>query len=54
MGNRLRELLPKGREIRVRQVERDKYGRLVAELFIANRSVNLQMVKEIVTDGCFI
>ncbi len=43
---RLRQLLPKGQAVRVREIERDRYGRLVAELFLGERSVNLQLVKE--------
>ena len=27
-------------------IERDRYGRMVAEVFLDNHSVNLQMVKE--------
>ncbi|WP_208766816.1 thermonuclease family protein [Nostoc flagelliforme] len=27
-------------------MERDRYGRLVGELFLGNQSVNLQMVRE--------
>jgi micrococcal nuclease len=32
--------------VQVRSIERDKYKRLVAEVFINNRSVNLTMVQE--------
>jgi micrococcal nuclease len=30
----------------MREIERDRYGRTVAELFLGNQSVNLMMVKE--------
>jgi micrococcal nuclease len=43
---RLRQLLPKGQAVQVRQIERDRYGRLVGELFLGNQSVNLQMVRD--------
>lgn len=44
--NRLSELLPLGSAVQVREIERDRYGRKVAELFKGNRSVNLQLVRE--------
>ncbi|WP_414756195.1 thermonuclease family protein [Anabaena sp. CCY 9910] len=43
---RLGQLLPVGQSVQVRQIERDKYKRLVAEVFVNNRSVNLTMVQE--------
>jgi micrococcal nuclease len=43
---RLQELLPVGQSVQVRQIERDRYKRLVAEVFVNNRSVNLAMVQE--------
>ncbi|MBD2452376.1 thermonuclease family protein [Nostoc sp. FACHB-152] len=43
---RLQQLLPVGQSVQVRQIERDKYERLVAEIFVNNRSVNLTMVQE--------
>jgi micrococcal nuclease len=43
---RLGQLLPVGQSVQVRSIERDKYKRLVAEVFINNRSVNLTMVQE--------
>ncbi len=44
---RLRKLLPPGKQVQVRQIERDRYGRTVAEVFVENSaSVNLQMVRE--------
>ncbi|BCL39717.1 thermonuclease family protein [Nostoc sp. MS1] len=43
---RLSQLLPVGQSVQVRQIERDKYKRLVAEVFVNNRSVNLTMVQE--------
>ncbi len=44
--NRLRQLLPRGRAIQIRQVEIDRYGRTVAEVFVGGRSLNLQLVRE--------
>ncbi|MBW4565208.1 MAG: thermonuclease family protein [Mojavia pulchra JT2-VF2] len=44
--SRLQQLLPVGQSVQVRQIERDKYKRLVAEIFVNNRSVNLTMVQE--------
>lgn len=43
---RLQQLLPVGQAVQVRSIERDKYKRLVAEIFVNNRSVNLRMVQE--------
>lgn len=44
--SRLKQLLPSGTAVQVREIDRDRYGRTVAELFVANKSINLQMVKE--------
>ena len=44
--NRLNQLLPPGIAVQVREIERDRYGRNVAELYLGNSSVNLQLVKE--------
>jgi micrococcal nuclease len=43
---RLQQLLPPGKQVQIRQIERDHYGRTVAEVFVGNSSVNLQMVSE--------
>lgn len=43
---RLKQLLPVGQAITLRSVETDKYKRLVAEVFVGNRSVNMNMVQE--------
>ncbi|RUR72041.1 hypothetical protein DSM107007_58600 [Nostoc sp. PCC 7120 = FACHB-418] len=43
---RLGQLLPVGQSVQVRSIESDKYKRLVAEVFVNNRSVNLTMVQE--------
>ena len=40
----LKQLLPVGQEIALRTVERDRYGRTVAEVYTGGQSVNLQMV----------
>jgi micrococcal nuclease len=45
-ANRLKQLLPSGQAVQVREIERDRYGRTVAELYLGNQSVNLMMVKE--------
>jgi micrococcal nuclease len=45
-ANRLKQLLPAGQAVQVREIDRDQYGRTVAELFLGNQSVNLMMVKE--------
>jgi micrococcal nuclease len=45
-ANRLQQLLPAGQAIQVREIERDRYGRTVAEIYLGNQSVNLTMVKE--------
>jgi len=43
---RLRELLPRGTAITLRQVDIDRYGRTVAEVYVGNTSINLQLVRE--------
>lgn len=43
---RLRQILPPGTAVRVRQIDLDRYGRTVAELYKGNSSVNLQLVQE--------
>ena len=43
---RLQQLLPVGQSVEVRSIERDRYKRLVAEIFVNNGSVNLTMVQE--------
>ncbi len=43
---RLGQFLPAGQTVRLRAIERDKYGRTVAEVFKNDRSINLQMVRE--------
>ncbi|MGF2037380.1 MAG: thermonuclease family protein [Nostoc sp. CmiVER01] len=45
-AKRLKQLLPVGQSVTVRAIETDKYKRLVAEVFVENRSVNLNMVQE--------
>lgn len=45
-ANRLKQLLPAGQAVQVREIDRDRYGRTVAELYLGNQSVNLMMVKE--------
>ncbi|MBD2458778.1 thermonuclease family protein [Nostoc sp. FACHB-87] len=43
---RLQQLLPVNQSVQVRSIERDKYKRVVAEVFVNNGSVNLTMVQE--------
>ncbi|HEY9661505.1 MAG TPA: thermonuclease family protein [Allocoleopsis sp.] len=43
---RLRQLLPKGQAVQVRDVDVDRYGRTVAELFLGNEPVGLRLVRE--------
>lgn len=43
---RLRQLLPKGQAVQVREVDVDRYGRTVAELFLGNEPVGLRLVRE--------
>jgi micrococcal nuclease len=37
--NRLKQLLPPGQAVRLREMSLDRYGRTVAELFLGNQSV---------------
>lgn len=45
-SSRLKQLLPVGQVITLRAIETDKYKRLVAEVFVGNRSINVNMVQE--------
>jgi micrococcal nuclease len=42
--DRLKALLPVGQAITLRQVDTDKYGRRISEVYLGNRSINLDMV----------
>ena len=44
--SRLKQLLPPGTAVQVREITRDRYGRTVDELYVGKQSVNLQMVKD--------
>ncbi len=44
--SRLKQLLPPGTAVQVREITRDRYGRIVAELYVGKQSVNLQLVKD--------
>ncbi len=44
--SKLKQLLPLGTTVQVREITRDRYGRTVAELYVGKRSINLQMVKD--------
>lgn len=43
---RLKQILPVGQTVRLREVDTDRYGRTVAELYQDEQSVNLQLVAE--------
>lgn len=43
---RLKQLLPVGQVVQLREVDRDRYGRAVAEVYVNGQSINLQMVQE--------
>ncbi|PSB02358.1 thermonuclease family protein [Merismopedia glauca] len=45
-ASRLKQLLPIGKSIDIRAIEKDRYGRTVGEIFVNNKSINLQMVAE--------
>lgn len=45
-ANRLRQLLPKGQTVELRTIDQDRYGRTVAEVYVNNQSINLQMVRD--------
>lgn len=42
--NKLKSFLPIGTNVKVREIETDRYGRKVGEIFIAGDSINLRMV----------
>jgi micrococcal nuclease len=44
--DRLKQILPVNQSVQVRSIETDRYNRLVAEIYLNGRSVNLQMVQE--------
>jgi micrococcal nuclease len=44
--SRLKQLLPVGQSVSLRTIDRDKYDRMVAEVYVNNQSVNLKMVEE--------
>ncbi|NJR15231.1 MAG: thermonuclease family protein [Calothrix sp. CSU_2_0] len=44
--DRLKQLLPPGKSVQIREITRDRYGRMVAEVYLGKQSVNLQLVKE--------
>lgn len=44
--DRLRQILPAGQSVQLREIELDRFGRTVAEVYKANQSVNLQLVRE--------
>ena len=44
--DRLKQLLPPGQAVQLREIDLDRYGRTVAEIFVGSQSVNLRMVRE--------
>lgn len=42
---RLKSFVPAGNRVTVREIEKDRYGRTVAELFVGSKSINLSMVQ---------
>ncbi len=45
-SERLKQLLPMGQGVQLREVDRDRSGRIVAEVSANGQSINLQMVQE--------
>jgi endonuclease YncB( thermonuclease family) len=45
-SERLKQLLPIGQVVQLREADRDRYGRTVAEVYVNGRSINLQLVQE--------
>lgn len=43
---RLQAYLPVGQTVKLRPVDRDRYGRTVAEVYLADQSLNLKLVEE--------
>jgi endonuclease YncB( thermonuclease family) len=43
---KLKKLLPPGIPVVIRSIEKDESGRIVGEVFVDNRSVNLRLVEE--------
>ncbi|WP_313898236.1 thermonuclease family protein [Nodosilinea sp. LEGE 07298] len=43
---RLRQLIPRGSTIQFREADTDRYGRMVAEVYVGGQNMNLQMVRE--------
>lgn len=45
-AERLKQLLPMGQTVQLREVGMDRYGRTVAEVFFKDQSIGLQLVRE--------
>jgi micrococcal nuclease len=45
-ADRLQQLLPGGQAVQIRPVDTDRYGRTVAEVYVAGQSINLPLVQE--------
>ncbi len=43
---RLKQLLPAGQPIQIREISRDRYGSIIGEVFVNGESINLQLVTE--------
>jgi micrococcal nuclease len=44
--DRLKQLLPVGKTVQIREITKDRYGRMVAEVYLGKQSINLQLVQE--------
>lgn len=45
-AERLDQLLPAGQPIQIREINRDRYGSIIGEVFVNGESINLQLVTE--------
>lgn len=45
-ADRLDQLLPAGQAIQIREINRDRYGSIIGEVFVNGESINLQLVTE--------
>lgn len=45
-ATRLKQLIPQGKAVQLRPVTTDRYGRMVAEVYVDGQSINLSLVQE--------
>lgn len=45
-ADRLDQLLPAGQTVQIREINRDRYGSIIGEVFVNGESINLQLVTE--------